>query len=161
MAQIYDFSANRLGEESQDLSDYRGKALLVVNTASKCGFTPQYEGLEALYKKYRDRGLEILGFPCNQFMKQEPGDAEEIASFCQTTYGVSFPMFARIDVKGPMAHPLYQYLTAAVPGVLGTKSIKWNFTKFLVSPEGVVVKRYAPSTTPEKIEADIEMALPG
>ena len=161
MAQIYDFSANRLGEESQDLSDYRGKALLVVNTASKCGFTPQYEGLEALYKKYRDRGLEILGFPCNQFMKQEPGDAEEIASFCQTTYGVSFPMFARIDVNGPMAHPLYQYLTAAVPGVLGTKSIKWNFTKFLVSPEGVVVKRYAPSTTPEKIGADIEMALPG
>ena len=114
MAQIYDFSANRLGEESQDLSDYRGKALLVVNTARKCGFTPQYEGLEALYKKYRDRGLEILGFPCNQFMKQEPGDAEEIASFCQTTYGVSFPMFARIDVNGPMAHPLYQYLTAAV-----------------------------------------------
>jgi glutathione peroxidase len=161
MAQIYDFSANRLGEESQDLSDYRGKALLVVNTASKCGFTPQYEGLEALYKKYRDRGLEILGFPCNQFMKQEPGDAEEIASFCQTTYGVSFPMFARIDVNGPMAHPLYQYLTAAAPGVLGTKSIKWNFTKFLVSPEGVVVKRYAPSTKPEKIETDIEKALPG
>ena len=161
MADIYDFSANRLGSESQDLSDYRGKTLLVVNTASKCGFTPQFEGLEALYKKYQARGLEILGFPCNQFMKQEPGEAVEIAEFCQTNYGVTFPMFAKIDVKGPMAHPLYQFLSSAAPGLLGIKSIKWNFTKFLVSPEGAVVKRYAPATKPGKIAADIELALPG
>lgn len=160
MAGIYEFSANRLGSESQDLADYRGKTLLVVNTASHCGFTPQFAGLEALYKKYQARGLEILGFPCNQFMKQEPGEAAEIADFCQTNYGVTFPMFARIDVKGPMAHPLYQFLTGAAPGLLGLKSIKWNFTKFLVSPEGAVIKRYAPATKPEKIAADIELALP-
>jgi glutathione peroxidase len=161
MTAIYDFSANRLNGELQELSDYCGKALLVVNTASKCGFTPQFEGLEALYKKYQPKGLEVLGFPCNQFKQQEPGEAAEIAEFCQANYGVSFPMFAKIDVKGPGAHPLYQFLCSAAPGILGSKAIKWNFTKFLVSPEGAVIKRYATATKPQKIAADIELALPG
>ncbi len=160
MATIYDFSANRLNNESEALSAYQGKAVLVVNTASKCGFTPQFEGLEALYKNFQSRGLEILGFPCNQFMKQEPGTADEIADFCQATYGVTFPMFAKIDVKGDSAHPLFQHLTNSAPGLLGSKSIKWNFTKFLVNPDGVVVKRYAPATKPEKIAQDIESLLP-
>ena len=160
MAEIYDFSADRLSGEEQAFTDYRGKLLLIVNTASKCGFTPQFEGLEALYKKYHSRGLEVLGFPCNQFRQQEPGDAEEIGGFCQANYGVTFPMFAKIDVNGPAAHPLYQYLREAAPGLLGSKSIKWNFTKFLVSPEGRVVRRYATATKPEKIAADIESALP-
>ena len=161
MATIYDFSANRLNNESEALSAYQGKAVLVVNTASKCGFTPQFEGLEALYKNFQSRGLEILGFPCNQFMKQEPGTADEIADFCQATYGVTFPMFAKIDVKGDSAHPLFQHLTNSAPGLLGSKSIKWNFTKFLVNPDGAVVKRYAPATKPEKIAEDIEALLPG
>ena len=159
MATIYDFSANRLNSDSEELSNYKGKAVLVVNTASKCGFTPQFEGLESLYKSFQSRGLEILGFPCNQFMKQDPGSAEEIADFCQANYGVTFPMFAKVDVKGESAHPLFQYLTSSAPGLLGSKSIKWNFTKFLVNPEGDVVKRYAPATKPENIAADIEALL--
>lgn len=159
MATIYDFSANRLNSDSEELSNYKGKAVLVVNTASKCGFTPQFEGLESLYKSFQSQGLEILGFPCNQFMKQDPGSAEEIADFCQANYGVTFPMFAKVDVKGESAHPLFQYLTSSAPGLLGSKSIKWNFTKFLVNPEGDVVKRYAPSTKPENIAADIEALL--
>ena len=161
MDTIYDFSANRINSESEALSAYKGKAVLVVNTASKCGFTPQFEGLEALYKTYQSRGLEILGFPCNQFMKQDPGSADEIAEFCQANYGVTFPMFARVDVKGDSAHPLFQHLTTSAPGLLGSKAIKWNFTKFLVNPEGDVVKRYAPATKPEKIAEDIEALLPG
>ncbi|MEL0083056.1 MAG: glutathione peroxidase [Gammaproteobacteria bacterium] len=161
MTQIYDFSADRLSGESQSFEEYRGKTLLVVNTASQCGFTPQYEGLEALYRKYQSRGLEVLGFPCNQFMKQEPGDAEQIGEFCQANYGVTFPMFAKIDVKGPNAHPLYQYLCAAASGLLGSKSIKWNFTKFLVGPDGAVIRRFGSATKPEKIEPLIEQALPG
>ena len=161
MATIYDFSANRLNNESEALSAYQGKAVLVVNTASKCGFTPQFEGLEALYKNFQSRGLEILGFPCNQFMKQDPGSADEIADFCQANYGVTFPMFAKVDVKGESAHPLFQHLTSSAPGLLGSKSIKWNFTKFLVNPDGAVVKRYAPATKPEKIAEDIEALLPG
>lgn len=159
MATIYDFSANRLNSDSEELSNYKGKAVLVVNTASKCGFTPQFEGLESLYKSFQSQGLEILGFPCNQFMKQDPGSAEEIADFCQANYGVTFPMFAKVDVKGESAHPLFQYLTSSAPGLLGSKSIKWNFTKFLVNPEGDVVKRYAPATKPENIAADIEALL--
>ena len=159
MATIYDFSANRLNSDSEELSNYKGKAVLVVNTASKCGFTPQFEGLESLYKSFQSQGLEILGFPCNQFMKQDPGSAEEIADFCQANYGVTFPMFAKVDVKGESAHPLFQYLTSSAPGLLGSKSIKWNFTKFLVNPEGGVVKRYAPATKPENIAADIEALL--
>lgn len=159
MATIYDFSANRLNSDSEELSNYKGKAVLVVNTASKCGFTPQFEGLESLYKRFQSQGLEILGFPCNQFMKQDPGSAEEIADFCQANYGVTFPMFAKVDVKGESAHPLFQYLTSSAPGLLGSKSIKWNFTKFLVNPEGGVVKRYAPATKPENIAADIEALL--
>ncbi|MBL4621892.1 MAG: glutathione peroxidase [Immundisolibacteraceae bacterium] len=160
MTTIYDFSANRLNNDSEPLSTYKGKAVLVVNTASKCGFTPQFEGLESLYKTFQSRGLEILGFPCNQFMKQDPGSADEIADFCQANYGVSFPMFAKVDVKGESAHPLFQHLTSSAPGLLGSKSIKWNFTKFLVNPEGGVVKRYAPATKPENIAADIEALLP-
>ena len=159
MATIYDFSANRLNSDSEELSNYKGKVVLVVNTASKCGFTPQFEGLESLYKSFQSQGLEILGFPCNQFMKQDPGSAEEIADFCQANYGVTFPMFAKVDVKGESAHPLFQYLTSSAPGLLGSKSIKWNFTKFLVNPEGDVVKRYAPATKPENIAADIEALL--
>ena len=159
MATIYDFSANRLNSELEALSTYKGKAVLVVNTASKCGFTPQFEGLETLYKSFQSRGLEILGFPCNQFMKQDPGSAEEIADFCQANYGVTFPMFAKVDVKGESAHPLFQYLTSSAPGLLGSKAIKWNFTKFLVNSEGSVVKRYAPATKPENIAADIEALL--
>ena len=159
MATIYDFSANRLNSDSEELSNYKGKAVLVVNTASKCGFTPQFEGLESLYKRFQSQGLEILGFPCNQFMKQDSGSAEEIADFCQANYGVTFPMFAKVDVKGESAHPLFQYLTSSAPGLLGSKSIKWNFTKFLVNPEGGVVKRYAPATKPENIAADIEALL--
>ena len=161
MATIYDFSAKRLNNESEALSAYQGKAVLVVNTASKCGFTPQFEGLESLYKDFQSRGLEILGFPCNQFMKQDPGSAAEIADFCQANYGVTFPMFAKVDVKGESAHPLFQHLTSSAPGLLGSKAIKWNFTKFLVNADGAVVKRYAPATKPEKIAEDIEAILPG
>ena len=133
--------------------------LLIVNTASKCGFTPQYEGLEALHRKYADRGLVVLGFPCNQFGAQEPGDETEIRSFCKLRYDVSFPMFAKLDVNGNDAHPLYRLLKSARPGLLGTEAIKWNFTKFLVDPDGAVIRRYAPSDTPESLEKDLEQAL--
>lgn len=141
------------------MADYAGKILLIVNTASHCGFTPQYADLEALYQRYREQGLVVLGFPCNQFGSQEPGDAEEIASFCQKNYGVSFPMFAKIDVNGNDAHPLYQYLKKAAPGLLGSEGIKWNFTKFLVDRQGAVIGRYAPATAPESIAGDIEKLL--
>ncbi|MCM8611194.1 glutathione peroxidase [Accumulibacter sp.] len=156
---IHGFSAELLGGGMQPLADYAGKVLLIVNTASQCGFTPQYAGLEALYERYRERGLVVLGFPCNQFGAQEPGDAGEIASFCQKNYGVSFPMFARIEVNGDRAHPLYQYLKKAAPGLLGSEAIKWNFTKFLVDRAGDVVQRYAPATTPDSIADDIEKLL--
>ncbi|WP_028965189.1 glutathione peroxidase [Sphingomonas phyllosphaerae] len=141
------------------LEQWHGQVLLIVNTASKCGFTPQYEGLEALQRRFADRGFAVLGFPCNQFGAQEPGDAAEIASFCSLTYDVTFPMFAKIDVNGAQAAPLFERLKADAPGVLGTKAIKWNFTKFLVDREGRVVRRYAPTTKPEDITADIEALL--
>lgn len=159
MASIYELNATQLNGEPVTLDQFKGKALLIVNTASKCGFTPQYQALEAVYRKFKDRGLQILGFPCNQFGKQEPGDAQEIASFCSTRYEVSFPMFEKIEVNGDGAHPLYRLLKTAAPGVLGSEAIKWNFTKFLVGRDGKVIKRYAPATKPEKIEADIEAAL--
>ncbi|HRD89391.1 MAG: glutathione peroxidase [Candidatus Accumulibacter sp.] len=158
-ATIHEFSAELLGGGMQSLADYAGKVLLIVNTASHCGFTPQYAGLEALYERYRERGLVVLGFPCNQFGAQEPGDSGEIASFCQKNYGVSFPMFARIEVNGDHAHPLYQYLKQAAPGLLGSEAIKWNFTKFLVDRAGEVVQRYAPATAPDSLARDIEELL--
>lgn len=153
---IYEFSAKSIDGKDVNLSKFKGNVLLIVNVASKCGFTPQYEGLESLYKKYKDKGLIILGFPCNQFGKQEPGTEEEIAQFCQTNYGVTFPMFAKIDVNGENAHPLYNFLKAKAPGILSTQDIKWNFTKFLVDREGNVVARYAPATTPDAIEKEIQ-----
>lgn len=156
---IYDLSANRLSGEPVSLRDFTGKVLLIVNTASKCGFTPQYRELEALYAKYRERGLEILGFPCNQFGQQEPGDADAIGAFCEKNYGVSFPMFEKIDVNGEAAHPLYRYLKSAASGIFGSESIKWNFTKFLVGRDGRAVRRYAPLTKPLSIAADIEKLL--
>ncbi|WP_133648471.1 glutathione peroxidase [Paraburkholderia flava] len=159
MASIHDFSARTLGGETIGLDRYRGKVLLIVNTASECGFTPQYAGLQAVYGEYAERGLEVLGFPCNQFGKQEPGDATQIGSFCEKNYGVSFPMFDKIDVNGANAHPLYKYLTEEAPGLLGIEAIKWNFTKFLIDREGNVVKRYAPLTKPDAIRADIEKLL--
>lgn len=159
MASVYDFSARTITGEEVSLADYRGQVLLVVNTASKCGFTPQFTGLEKLYEQYADRGFAVLGFPCNQFLNQEPGDEAEIAQFCSMDYGVTFPMFAKIDVNGPAAHPLFQHLTDAAPGLLGSKKVKWNFTKFLVGRDGQVIDRYAPTTKPEDIARDIETAL--
>ncbi|MCK0536765.1 glutathione peroxidase [Alcanivorax quisquiliarum] len=159
MAALYDFSATTLQGEQRNLSDYQGKVLLIVNTASKCGFTPQYKGLQALYEKYRDQGLEILGFPCDQFGHQEPGDEAQISEFCEVNYGVRFPMFAKVEVNGSAAHPLYQHLKKAAPGLLGSKAIKWNFTKFLVGRDGKVVKRYAPTDKPESLATDIENLL--
>jgi glutathione peroxidase len=159
MASIYDFSAKSLQGKTVALSEYKGKTLLIVNTASKCGFTPQYEGLEKLYEKMSARGLTVLGFPCNQFGRQEPGSAEEIGAFCQMNYGVSFPMFDKIEVNGPNAHPLFGFLKSAQPGVLGTRNIKWNFTKFLVDKSGKVVDRFAPMTKPEDIEKSIEKVI--
>jgi len=155
----YDFTAKNIDGVDQPLSSYRGKPLLVVNVASKCGFTPQYTGLEALYRKFHDRGLEVLGFPCDQFGHQEPGDEGEIKSFCSTNYGVTFPMYSKIEVNGANAHPLYKWLKSEKAGVLGTEAIKWNFTKFLIDRKGNVVKRYAPSDTPEKIEKDLGSVL--
>ena len=158
MASIYDFTVNDIGGNPVALDRYKGKVLLVVNTASECGFTPQYKGLEALYRKYRDRGLEILGFPCNQFGGQEPGGAEEIGAFCEQNYGVTFPLFEKVDVNGDRAHPLFQWLRQERSGLMGS-AIKWNFTKFLVGRDGTVRKRYGSTTAPEKIAADIEKAL--
>ncbi|TLS36594.1 glutathione peroxidase [Pseudalkalibacillus caeni] len=155
---VYDYSAKKILGEEKPLSDYEGKVLVIVNTASKCGFTPQMDGLQELYDKYNDKGLEILSFPCNQFGKQDPGSNEEIQEFCSLNYGVSFPMFAKVDVNGEDAHPLFQYLTKESPGILSEK-IKWNFTKFLVNREGEVVKRFAPMTAPEKMEEEIQKLL--
>ena len=156
---IYDFSAETLDGKPAPLADYADKVVLIVNTASKCGFTPQYAGLEALYRKYGDRGLVVLGFPCNQFGAQEPGDAAEIANFCSLTYDVDFPMMRKIDVNGPAAHPLYAYLKHAKKGLLGSEGVKWNFTKFLVDRKGEVVERYAPTATPQSLEGAIEALL--
>ncbi len=152
---IYDFSAARLGGHDESLGDWRGRVLLVVNTASACGFTPQYAGLEALYEKLEPKGLTVLGFPCNQFGGQEPGSEIEIGAFCQKNYGVTFPMFAKVDVNGANAHPLFKYLTGAKPGFLGTEAIKWNFTKFLIGRDGEPVSRHAPQTKPEELEAPV------
>jgi glutathione peroxidase len=158
MTTLSDFTANSLTGQPQPLSNYAGKVALVVNTASKCGFTPQYEGLEKLYEQYKDDGLVVLGFPCNQFGHQEPGGADEIGEFCQLNYGVTFPMFEKIDVNGDDAHPLFKWLRTQKSGVLGDK-IKWNFTKFLVGKDGTVLKRYGSTTKPEKIAGDVEKAL--
>ena len=159
MSTIYDFTAERMDGSSQAFSDLQDKVLLIVNTASKCGFTPQYEGLETLYKKFRDKGFEILGFPCDQFGHQEPGSDEDIAQFCSLNFGVSFPLFKKTNVNGPDANPLFEELKHAAPGLLGTKRIKWNFTKFLVTDQGKVLKRYAPTVKPEAIEKDIVKLL--
>ena len=160
MTTLHDFTATSIAGDDVDLADYRGKAVLVVNTASKCGFTPQYEGLEALHRRFGDDGLVVLGFPCDQFGHQEPGDEAQIADFCQLNYGVTFPMFAKVDVNGADAHPLFGWLRSEKGGVLND-AIKWNFTKFLVAPDGTVVDRYAPSTKPQKLVGDIEAVLPG
>ena len=159
MTAITDFTVTGADGAAASLDRWAGQVLLIVNTASKCGFTPQYEGLEALHRRYAERGFEVLGFPCNQFGAQEPGDAAEIASFCSLTYDVTFPVFAKVDVNGAGADPLFVRLKAEAPGLLGSKAIKWNFTKFLVNREGKVVRRYAPTTKPEEIAADIEALL--
>jgi len=159
MASIYDFTVKDIHGKPVKLDRYRGKVMLIVNTASECGFTPQYKGLEAMYEKLHDKGLEVLGFPCNQFGGQEPGAEKEIAQFCELNFGVTFPMFAKVDVNGDDAAPLYRFLKAEKPGLLGSEGIKWNFTKFLVDREGNVVKRYAPNDTPESIAKDVEKAL--
>ena len=159
MTSIYDFSAKTLQGKEVSLADYRGKPLLIVNTASKCGFTPQYEGLEKLYEAHQAQGFTVLGFPCNQFGSQEPGGSEEIGAFCEINYGVNFPIFEKIDVNGEHAHPLFQYLKSEKPGILGTKNIKWNFTKFLVDRAGKVIARFAPTTKPEDIEPAIQKVL--
>ena len=159
MSTVYDFSASQIDGKSVPLKKYKGKALLIVNTASACGFTPQFAGLEELHKTYGPRGLVVLGFPCNQFGAQDPGSNSEISSFCALNYGVSFPMMSKIDVNGPQADPLYQWLAAEAPGLLGSKAIKWNFTKFLVGRDGAVRKRYAPTDTPSSLAGDIEAAL--
>jgi glutathione peroxidase len=156
---LYDIDLVTIDGKPQKMDLYRSKTLLIVNVASECGFTPQYEGLQALYEKFRDRGFVVLGFPCNQFGHQEPGGEAEIEQFCSRTYGVTFPMFAKIDVNGAHAHPLYQYLKSEKPGILRTETIKWNFTKFLVGSDGTVLKRYAPSDKPETIEADLAARL--
>ena len=155
---VYDFSAKLNNGTNQSLADYKGKVLLIVNTASQCGFTPQYKGLQSLYAQYHDKGLEILGFPCDQFGHQEPGTDEEIKSFCDLKYGVTFPLFSKIEVNGDGAHPLYKWLKSEKGGLLGD-AIKWNFTKFLVNKQGTVINRFAPNTKPEKIAADIEREL--
>ncbi|HZF71030.1 glutathione peroxidase [Sulfuricurvum sp.] len=156
---IYDFEVLTIHKEKSTLEPYRGKVMLIVNTASKCGFTPQFAGLEKLYRTYKDIGFVVLGFPCNQFASQEPLSEPEIENFCRIDYGVTFPMFAKIDVNGDNTHPLYRYLKQQAPGILGSEAIKWNFTKFLVDRHGKVITRYAPATTPEEIEADIKALL--
>lgn len=159
MGSLYDFFATTLEGTQRPLADFSGQVVLVVNTASKCGFTPQYEGLEALYRKYHSRGFAVLGFPCNQFGAQEPGDVNEIAQFCSRSYAVTFPMFGKIDVNGAQAHPLYRFLKGEAKGVVGTEAIKWNFTKFLVDRQGGVIARFAPSVTPKELEKEIERRL--
>jgi len=161
MTSVYDFSARDIDGNERSLADYRGKTLLIVNVASKCGFTPQYTGLEALWRTGQDKGLVVLGFPCDQFGHQEPGDEAEIRNFCSTSYDVSFPLFSKIEVNGQGAHPLYKWLKSEGKGILGSEAIKWNFTKFLVDGDGQVVKRYAPTDTPEKIGKDIQAQLAG
>ena len=156
---LYDQSAKSLEGADVSMTSYRGRVLLIVNVASKCGFTPQYAGLEALYRKYHDRGFEVLAFPCDQFGHQEPGDAQEIQSFCSLNYAVTFPLFAKIKVNGPDAHPVYGYLKSALPGILGLEGIKWNFTKFLVGRDGNPIKRFAPGDKPESLEVDVQAAL--
>jgi glutathione peroxidase len=156
---VYEYSAKTLDGEDKSLSDFTGQVLVIVNVASKCGFTPQYEGLEALYRTYKDRGFSVLGFPCNQFGAQEPGDAAEIASFCSLTYDVDFPMFAKVEVNGPGAHPLYDYLKREKKGLLGSEGIKWNFTKFLIGRDGEVVDRFAPTVKPQDMASAIEKLL--
>lgn len=156
---VYEFTVNNIMGLPKSLADYRGKVLLIVNTASKCGFTPQFAGLEELYKKYKDRGLVIMGFPCNQFAEQDPGSNEEILNFCQVNYGVSFPMFDKVDVNGKDAHPLFEYIKKEAPGALGLTAVKWNFTKFLVDRDGKVVQRFAPNSEPASIAPDIEALL--
>ena len=152
---IYDFKADLINGDEVSLRNYKDQVLLIVNTASKCGFTPQYKELESIYQRYRNQGLVILGFPCNQFMNQEPGDDIEIHSFCRTNYGITFPMFRKVDVRGEKAHPLFTYLTEQAPGVMGSKAIKWNFTKFLVDRNGNIIKRFAPSTKLSEVEKGI------
>jgi glutathione peroxidase len=159
MSTIYEFTADNLAGKPVNLEQYRGKVLLIVNTASKCGFTPQYEGLEQVYQQFKDKGVEVLGFPCNQFGSQEPGGSDEIGAFCQKNYGVTFPMFSKIDVNGEQAHPLYKYLKSEKSGILGLEAIKWNFTKFLIGKDGSVYKRYAPQTPPKDLMEDIEKLL--
>jgi glutathione peroxidase len=159
MTSVYDFEARQIDGKTAPLNRYKGKALLIVNTASACGFTPQFGGLEELHKQYADQGLVVLGFPCNQFGGQDPGSNDEIQSFCQLNYGVTFPMMEKIDVNGAGADPLFKYLTAEAPGLLGSKAIKWNFTKFLVGKDGEVIKRYGPQEAPTGIGKDIEKAL--
>jgi len=159
MADIYDFTVKDIHGKSVKLDAYKGKPLLIVNTASKCGFTPQYKGLESLYKKLHGKGLEILGFPCNQFGEQEPGSEAEIEQFCEVNYGVTFPLFAKVDVNGAKAAPLYKYLKKEKPGLMGSEAITWNFTKFLVDRDGNVIERYAPNTEPAAIASDIEKLL--
>jgi glutathione peroxidase len=159
MTTVHDFKANALDGTERALAEWRGKVLLIVNVASRCGLTPQYTGLEALRRKYAARGFEVLGFPCNQFGAQEPGSAEEIRDFCSTRYDVTFPMFAKVDVNGGDAHPLWKHLKEQKPGLLGIEAIKWNFSKFLVDREGRVIERYAPTAEPSTIERDIEAAL--
>lgn len=159
MTSIYDFDVNTISGKQVPLENYKGNVLLIVNTASKCGFTPQFTGLEALYSELHDEGLVILGFPCNQFLKQDPGSDSEINEFCSLNYGVTFPMFSKIEVNGDNTHPLYKYLKSEAKGLLGSEKIKWNFTKFLVNREGEVVKRYAPNTEPKDIAADIKALL--
>ena len=159
MASVYDFTVKNIRGKDVKLDAYKGKLLLIVNTASECGFTPQYKGLETLYQKYHGKGLEILGFPCNQFGAQEPGTEKEIESFCEVNYGVTFPLFAKVDVNGDNAAPLYRHLKKSKPGLLGSEAVKWNFTKFLVDRNGNVVERYAPNAEPESITGDIEKLL--
>ena len=159
MTTVYDFRAKSLDGKDIDLKQFQGKVLLIVNTASECGFTPQYKGLEAVYEQFRDKGVEVLGFPCNQFGAQEPGSSAEIGAFCERNYGVTFPLFDKIDVNGDAAHPLFKHLKSEAPGLMGTEAIKWNFTKFLVRKDGRVYKRYAPQTEPKELMKDIEKLL--
>lgn len=156
---VYQFEAKKINGQTISLSEYKGDVLLIVNTASNCGFTPQYKELQKLYEQYKEKGFTVLGFPCNQFMNQEPGSESDIQSFCEMNFGVTFPLFSKVDVNGKNAHPLFQYLTEEAPGVLGMKAVKWNFTKFLVNRSGEVVERYAPNTNPIEISKDIEKLI--